>query len=150
MIATSPISPTIRAAEIDDGCRTRATSQSFDADFQESYLRYRAASSSRFDANSFCTSPRRATITIGRAEGSAVRAWSKARAKFLVISFTSDWLYPTYQAREIVKGLKKNGRDVSFCEIEAEWGHDAFLIPSERLKALIHGFLDRIYHEIDQ
>ncbi|MCK7517018.1 MAG: hypothetical protein MZV64_04505 [Ignavibacteriales bacterium] len=74
-------------------------------------------------------------------------ACSKARAKFLVISFTSDWLYPTYQAREIVKALKKSGRDVSFCEIEAEWGHDAFLIPGERLKTLIHGFLERIHHE---
>ena len=50
-----------------------------------------------------------------------------------MISFTSDWLYPTYQSRDIVKALKKNGRDVSFCEIEAEWGHDAFLMPSERL-----------------
>jgi homoserine O-acetyltransferase len=76
-----------------------------------------------------------------------VKALSKTRARFLVISFTSDWLYPTYQAREIVKGLKKNGRDVSFCEIEAEWGHDAFLIPGQRLPMLIHGFLERVAHD---
>jgi len=127
----------------------------FDADFQvESYLRYQGRKFvDRFDANSFLYITKAADYyDLGKQHGggSAVRALSKARAKFLVISFTSDWLYPTYQAREIVKGLKKNGRDVSFCEIEAEWGHDAFLMPGERLKALIHGFLDRINHEIGQ
>ena len=59
-----------------------------------------------------------------------------------MISFTSDWLYPTYQSREIVKALKKNGLDVSFCEIEADFGHDAFLIPDRRLGELVGGFLD--------
>jgi homoserine O-acetyltransferase len=127
----------------------------FDADFQvESYLRYQGRKFvDRFDANSFLYITKAADYyDLGKQHGggSAVRALSKARAKFLVISFTSDWLYPTYQAKEIVKALKKNGRDVSFCEIEADWGHDAFLLPSERLKALIHGFLDRIYHETAQ
>jgi homoserine O-acetyltransferase len=126
----------------------------FDADFQvESYLRYQGRKFvDRFDANSFLYITKAADYyDLGKqhGEGSAVRALSKARAKFLVISFTSDWLYPTYQAREILKALKKNGRDVSFCEIEAEWGHDAFLIPGDRLKMLIHGFLERIHHEIE-
>lgn len=124
----------------------------FDADFQvESYLRYQGRKFvDRFDANSFLYITKAADYyDLGKqhGEGSAVRALSKAKGRFLVISFTSDWLYPTYQARDIVKALKKNGRDVSFCEIEAEWGHDAFLIPSERLKTLIHGFLGRIHHE---
>jgi homoserine O-acetyltransferase len=124
----------------------------FDADFQvESYLRYQGRKFvDRFDANSFLYITKAADYyDLGKqhGEGLAVRALSKAKARFLVISFTSDWLYPTYQAREIVKALKKNGRDVSFCEIEADWGHDAFLIPSERLKTLIHGFLERIHHE---
>jgi homoserine O-acetyltransferase len=124
----------------------------FDADFQvESYLRYQGRKFvERFDANSFLYITKAADYyDLGKqhGEGSAVRALSKAKGRFLVISFTSDWLYPTYQARDIVKALKKNGRDVSFCEIEAEWGHDAFLIPSERLKTLIHGFLERIHHE---
>jgi homoserine O-acetyltransferase len=124
----------------------------FDADFQvESYLRYQGRKFvDRFDANSFLYITKAADyFDLGKqhGEGSAVKALSKARARFLVISFTSDWLYPTYQAREIVKALKKNGRDVSFCEIEAEWGHDAFLIPGERLPMLIHGFLERVYHE---
>jgi len=124
----------------------------FDADFQvESYLRYQGRKFvDRFDANSFLYITKAADyFDLGKqhGEGSAVKALSKARARFLVISFTSDWLYPTYQAREIVKALKKNGRDVSFCEIEAEWGHDAFLIPGERLPMLIHGFLERVYHD---
>ncbi len=127
----------------------------FDADFQvESYLRYQGRKFvDRFDANSFLYITKAADYyDLGKqhGEGLAVRALSKAKARFLVISFTSDWLYPTYQAREIVKALKKNGRDVSFCEIEADWGHDAFLIPGERLKTLIHGFLERIHHETNR
>ena len=80
-------------------------------------------------------------------EGSAVKAFSKANAKFMVVSFTSDWLYPTYQSKAMVKAMKKNGLDVSFCEIEAEWGHDAFLIPNARLTTLIKGFLERVCRE---
>jgi homoserine O-acetyltransferase/O-succinyltransferase len=123
----------------------------FDADFQvESYLRYQGRKFvDRFDANSFLYITKAADyFDLGKqhGSGSAVKALSKAHARFLVISFTSDWLYPTYQAKEIVKALKKNGRDVSFCEIEAEWGHDAFLIPGERLPMLIRGFLERVHH----
>lgn len=123
----------------------------FDADFQvESYLRYQGRKFvDRFDANSFLYITKAADyFDLGKQHGggSAVKSLSKARARFLVISFTSDWLYPTYQAKEIVKALKKNGRDVSFCEIEAEWGHDAFLIPGERLPKLIRGFLERVHH----
>ncbi|MCU0559374.1 MAG: homoserine O-acetyltransferase [Desulfobacterales bacterium] len=125
----------------------------FDADFQvESYLRYQGRKFvDRFDANSFLYITKAADyFDLGQQHGggSDVKACSKARAKFLVISFTSDWLYPTYQARSIVTALKKCGRDVSFCEIEAQWGHDAFLIPGARLKSLIHGFLQRVHDEL--
>ena len=128
-------------------------SYNFDADFQvESYLRYQGAKFvDRFDANSFLYITKAADyydFEKQHGNGSAVKAFSAARAKFLVVSFTSDWLYPTYQSRDMVKAMKKNGLDVSFCEIEAEWGHDAFLISSERLTALIRGFLDRVYNEL--
>jgi homoserine O-acetyltransferase len=83
-------------------------------------------------------------------EGSTIKAFSKTKAKFLVVSYTSDWLYPTYQSKAMVKAMKKNGLDVSFCEIVAEWGHDAFLLPNNRLTALVKGFLDRVYEEIRQ
>lgn len=127
-------------------------SYNFDADFQvESYLRYQGAKFvQRFDANSFLYITKASDyydLEKLHGNGSAVNAFSKARAKFLVISFTSDWLYPTYQSRAMVQAMKKNGLDVSFCEIEAEWGHDAFLLPSDRLTTLMKGFLERVYRE---
>jgi len=124
----------------------------FDADFQvESYLRYQGTKFvDRFDANSFLYITKAADyydLEIQHDSGSAVKAFSKAEAKFLVVSFTSDWLYPTYQSKAMVQAMKKNGLDVSFCEIQAEWGHDAFLLPNERLTAVVKGFLERVYRE---
>ncbi|MCD6555108.1 MAG: homoserine O-acetyltransferase [Anaerolineae bacterium] len=125
----------------------------FDADFQvESYLRYQGTKFvERFDANSFLYITKAADyfdLENQHGSGSTVKAFSKARAKFLVVSFTSDWLYPTYQSKAMVQAMKKVGLDVSFCEIEAEWGHDAFLLPNERLSTLVKGFLERVYSEI--
>jgi homoserine O-acetyltransferase len=125
----------------------------FDADFQvESYLRYQGKKFvERFDANSFLYITKAADyfdIARQHDSGSIVRAFSKARARFLVVSFTSDWLYPTYQSRALVQAMKKNGLDVSFCEIDAEWGHDAFLLHSDTLTNLIRGFLERAQREI--
>jgi homoserine O-acetyltransferase len=127
----------------------------FDADFQiESYLRYQGTKFvERFDANSFLYITKAADyfdLERQHGDGSLVEAFSKAIARFLVISFTSDWLYPTYQSRSMVQAMKKNGLEVSFCEIEADWGHDAFLIPNERLTRLIKGFLARVHTEFRQ
>ncbi|MCF8068888.1 MAG: homoserine O-acetyltransferase [Desulfobacterales bacterium] len=123
----------------------------FDADFQvESYLRHQGAKFvERFDANSFLYITKAADYFDLQQQygGTSVAAFSKTKAKFLVASFTSDWLYPTYQSKKMVKAMKKNGLDVSFCEIDAEWGHDAFLLPSERLTKLQKGFLERVYNE---
>jgi homoserine O-acetyltransferase len=125
----------------------------FDADFQvESYLRYQGKKFvDRFDANSFLYITKAADyFDLGKqyGDGLLVKAFSKMKSKFLVISFTSDWLYPTYQSRAMVKAMKKNGLDVSFCEIDADWGHDAFLLPSRRLSNLVKGFLERVYAEV--
>ncbi len=124
----------------------------FDADFQvESYLRHQGKKFvDRFDANSFLYITKAADyydLPEQHGEGSAVEAFSKATAKYLVVSFTSDWLYPTYQSKSLVKALKKNDLDVSFCEIEAKCGHDAFLLPNERLSTLLKGFLKRVHDE---
>jgi len=121
----------------------------FSADFQvESYLRYQGSKFvERFDANSFLYITKAADyfdLIKQYGSGSVVKSFSRAQAKFLVVSFTSDWLYPSYQSREMVKAMKKNRLDVSFCEIEAEWGHDAFLLPNDRLSRLISGFLDGV------
>jgi len=125
----------------------------FDADFQvESYLHYQGAKFvDRFDANAFLYITKAADyfdLTQQSPEQSAVDVFSRALARFLVVSFTSDWLYPTYQSRDMVKAMKKNGLDVSFCEVEAEWGHDAFLLPNERLSNLIKGFIDSTYERL--
>lgn len=121
-------------------------------DFQvESYLRYQGAKFvERFDANSFLYITKASDyfdLEKQHGGGSAVKAFAKTRARFLVVSFTSDWLYPTYQSRAMVKAMKKNGLNVSFCEIEAECGHDAFLLPVERLSDLMKGFLESVCSE---
>jgi homoserine O-acetyltransferase len=124
----------------------------FDANFQvESYLRYQGTKFvQRFDANSFLYITKAADYFDARRQhgnDSEVEAFEGVKAKVLVISFTSDWLYPTYQSRDMVKAMKKNGVDVSFCEIEAKCGHDAFLLPNERQSTLINRFLKRVHEE---
>ncbi|MBU1741929.1 MAG: homoserine O-acetyltransferase, partial [Proteobacteria bacterium] len=100
----------------------------FDADFQvESYLRHQGQKFvERFDANSFLYITKAADyydLERRWGGGSAVEAFSRAGAAFLVVSFTSDWLYPTYQSRAMVKAMKKSHLDVSFCELQADCGH---------------------------
>ncbi len=123
----------------------------FDADFQvESYLRHQGSTFvNRFDANSFLYITKAADyfdLTTRRtANGQSVFAGAEAR--YLVVSFTSDWLYPTRKSKAMVKAMKKNNINVSFCEIEAEWGHDAFLLPNPRLADMLSGFLERMTKE---
>ncbi len=126
-----------------------------EADFQvESYLRYQGQKFvDRFDANSFLYVTKATdyfNLEGSHGCGSAVSAFSKARCRYLVASFSSDWLYPTYQSRAMVQAMKKNGLDVSFVEIEAQWGHDAFLLPNARLSAMLARFLDRADAEARQ
>ncbi len=134
------------------GRRLHRSALSFDltGDFQvESYLHHQGRKFvDRFDANSLLYITKAADyFDLQRGDGCLLINEALADVSFLVISFTSDWLYPTYQSREIVSALKKNGGDVSFCEIEAQWGHDAFLVPNKRLDGLISGFLDRVSHD---
>lgn len=129
-----------------------ALSFKFGAEFQvESYLQYQGKKFiERFDANSFLYITKAADyFDLARqyGSGSLVKAFLNCKSRFLVVSYTSDWLYPTYQSKEMVKAMKKNNLDVSFCEIDAQWGHDAFLLPSDRLDSLIKGFLRSIPHE---
>ncbi|MEF3698977.1 homoserine O-acetyltransferase MetX [Desulfolutivibrio sp.] len=121
----------------------------FEADFQvESYLRHQGKKFvDRFDANSFLYVTKAAdyfNLENAHGGGSAVSAFAKAKCAYLVVSFTSDWLYPTYQSKAMVQAMKKNGLDVSFMEIKADWGHDAFLLRNPRLSAIIERFLERM------
>ena len=118
----------------------------FDGDFQvESYLHYQGAKFvDRFDANSLLYITKAADyfdLTKYDRHEESLKTLQIAGTKFLIISYTSDWLYPTYQSRGIVKVLKRNGLDVSFCEIEADCGHDAFLLENDRLTSIMTGFL---------
>ncbi len=124
-------------------------SYDFGVDFQvESYLRHQGTKFvQRFDANSMLYITKASDYFDLKDRVSTLQCIAephRSHSKFLVISYSSDWLYPTYQAKELVQALKRTGQDVSFCEIEADCGHDAFLIPDERLTNLIRGFLHGI------
>ncbi|MCR5873403.1 homoserine O-acetyltransferase [Phenylobacterium sp. J426] len=118
----------------------------FDADFQvESYLRHQGASFvDRFDANSYLYITRALDYfdLAGQAGGSLAEAFRKARGvKFCVLSFSSDWLYPTAESRDIVRALNAAGCRASFVEIESDKGHDAFFLDEPQLDATLRGFL---------
>ena len=119
----------------------------FESDFEvESYLNYQGAKFvRRFDANSLLYITKAADyFDLNREGDPAINHLAGKDVKFLVISFTSDWLYPTYQSRELVQALKRNGLDVSFCEMNSDCGHDAFLLPDKRLTRLVRGFLEGV------
>jgi len=124
----------------------------FDVEFEvESYLRYQGDSFvRRFDANSYLYITRAMDyFDLSQRAGSLEAAFKPVRARYLVVSYTSDWLFPTAQSKEIVRALKKNNVHVTFCEIDADYGHDTFLLPSEDLSRLIANFLHRAReHEI--
>ena len=67
--------------------------------------------------------------------------------KFLVVSFTSDWLYPSHQSKEIVSALTAAGADVSYLDIESDAGHDAFLVEVATMTRLLGSFMDRLARE---
>lgn len=67
-------------------------------------------------------------------------------ARVLVIAFKSDWLYPAYQSQEIVRACKLAGIDVTYCEVDSNYGHDAFLLESEEETILVKFFLEKLYH----
>jgi homoserine O-acetyltransferase len=119
---------------------------SFSADFQvESYLRHQGSSFvDRFDANSYLYITRAMDYFDMAAEHGDVlaNAFRGTKTCFCVVSFTSDWLYPTRESREIVQALNAVAANVSFVEIESDKGHDAFLLDEPELFATVTGFLN--------
>jgi len=121
----------------------------FDADFQvESYLRHQGASFvERFDANSYLYITRAMDYFDLAASkgGQLAEAFRPARdVRFCVLSFTSDWLYPTVESREIVRALNASGARASFVEIESDKGHDAFLLDEPVMRAALSGFMESV------
>jgi len=110
----------------------------------ETYLDYQGqAFIERFDANSYLYITKAIDyFDLAREHGSLRRAFANTDCHFLIVSFTSDWLFPPEQSEEIVLALGAEGKDVSHCNIHSACGHDAFLLEAERLGAVIGGFLD--------
>lgn len=130
----------------------------FQTEFQvESYLKHQGLSfTQRFDANSYLYITKAMDyfdLTQSPANGNgtpidlaAVFAGA-SHVKFLVVSFTSDWLYPSHQSKEIVSALTAAGADVSYLDIESSAGHDAFLVEVETMNRLLGSFMERLARE---
>jgi homoserine O-acetyltransferase len=117
----------------------------FDADFQiESYLRYQGlAFTDRFDANSYLYITR-AMDYFDLAEdhgGLLANAFAKSKARYCLVSFDTDWLYPTAESRNVTHALNAAGLPVSFVELSAPYGHDSFLLDVPALDRVVEGFL---------
>jgi homoserine O-acetyltransferase len=124
----------------------------FGVDFEvESYLRHQGDKfSGYFDANTYLLITRALDYFDPAAErgGDLAAALAPATAKFLVVSFTSDWRFAPARAREILKALLDNRRDVTYAEIDAPHGHDAFLLEDARYLALVRAYFDNVARDV--
>jgi homoserine O-acetyltransferase len=123
-----------------------ALSYRFDADFQvESYLRHQGLTFvDRFDANSYLYITRAMDYFDLAADYGDVlaNAFRNTKTRFCVVSFTSDWLFPTAEAKKVVHALNAAGANVSFVEFETDKGHDAFLLDEPEMFETLRGFID--------
>ncbi len=123
----------------------------FSVDFEvESYLRYRGSQFvNRFDANSYLYITKAMDyFDLAAGHSSLAAAFDSTRARFLVLSFTSDWLYPTYQSLETVSALRSRGLDVAFSELSSTYGHDAFLVETKEQSEIVAGFLASVQRDV--
>ncbi len=123
------------------------------ADFAiESYLRYQADSfADRFDANAYLYISRALTyfdLARSYGDGSLARALAPVEAATLLLSFSSDWLYPPRDSEDIARALRANGKDVQHVVIDADYGHDSFLLEEARMTEHITAFLDRVAERV--
>jgi len=122
-----------------------------DVEFQiESYLRYQGDKFSEyFDANTYLLITRALDyFDPARSHGGKLStAFATARAKFLLVSFKTDWRFSPARSRELVKALLDNGRNVSYAEIDAPHGHDAFLLDDVRYMGVVRSYFDRVAQE---
>ncbi|WP_228124617.1 homoserine O-succinyltransferase MetX [Glaciimonas soli] len=125
----------------------------FGVDFEiESYLRYQGDKFSEyFDANTYLLITKALDYFDPAAEfdGDLNRALEKTQAEFLVVSFMTDWRFSPERSREIVQALVSNKRRVSYAEIDAPHGHDAFLLEDERYQNVVREYYNRVWHELN-
>jgi len=123
-------------------------SYDFNSEFAvETYLDHQGQSFvGRFDANSYLYITKAADyFDLGKDYGSLKNAFANTGCRFLVISFSSDWLFTAAQSRDIVDALVANNKDVSYCDIASPYGHDAFLLEPETLGSFISDFIEATY-----
>ena len=137
--------------QLRDGLQLKYSTQ--DVEFQiESYLRYQGEKfSGYFDANTYLLITRALDyFDPARAhDGDLTRALAVAKARFLLVSFTTDWRFAPARSREIVKSLLENNRDVSYAEIDAPHGHDAFLLDDPRYMGVMRSYFEGIAKELN-
>ena len=125
----------------------------FDTEFMvESYLHYQGIKFvNRFDANSYLYISRAIDFFDLKTEygNSLKKAFENVKSNFLVVSFTSDWLYPSIMSKKIVKALRQNGKNVIYADIETDMGHDSFLLDTKTLQINISNFLKSQFQKID-
>ena len=123
----------------------------FRAEFEiESYLKYNGDKfTRRFDANSYLYVTKAMDyFDLSAPTGSLAAAFAHStQVKFLVVSFTSDWLYPSYHSKKLVAALHAVGADVTYLDVQSTWGHDAFLLEVETMTNLLGSYLDRLARE---
>lgn len=124
----------------------------FTTEFEvEGYLRYRGDSFvKRFDANSYLYITKAMDYFDLQKDKGLQYSFKNTKSRFLVIAFSTDWLYPPFQSKEIVKALKMNGIDVTYCEISSEYGHDAFLLEFKEETKLVKHFLRSTKKKIEK
>ena len=136
--------------QLRDGLDLRYTTQ--DIEFQiESYLRYQGDKFSEyFDANTYLLITRALDYfdPAKRHDGNLAKALAAATARFLLVSFTTDWRFAPRRSREIVRALLDNRRSFTYGEIDAPHGHDAFLLEDPRYLSLVRAWFDRIATEV--
>jgi homoserine O-acetyltransferase len=123
----------------------------FEIDFEvESYLRHQGdIFVDRFDPNSYLYITKALDyFDLERDHGTLLNAFKNVLARYLVISFTSDWLYPTVQSLEIVHALQNNRKKVTFRELESWYGHDSFLLNNPEMMTLISDFLATVHRDV--
>jgi homoserine O-acetyltransferase len=123
----------------------------FETEFEiESYLKYNGLKfTRRFDANSYLYVTKAMDyFDLTKPTGSLAATFADAsHVKFLVVSFTSDWLYPSYHSKRLVSALTAAGADVTYLDVKSSWGHDAFLLEVDTMTNLMGSFLDRLVRE---
>jgi homoserine O-acetyltransferase len=123
----------------------------FETEFQvESYLRYQGNRFvERFDANSYLYITKALDyFDLANGHRSLVEALEHVQAHFLVVSFSSDWLYPTAASKELVRALQANAVPTTFIEIPNAYGHDAFLLPNAQLSETVSSFLANVQQRV--